>query len=159
MFSRKHLLLSLFVASSVMAQSPAAPAGPPPSSAPAVAPATGPVPDAPVRIAQATVSSVKPMLTNRHILGIHGIVGQMPRGGFQWKATTAFRAEGENKGLVQITLVGTADAATPIIRGAPADFKFNTQVEVAELKGKRGEFEVVVVDGTGAELFRGTVKT
>ena len=111
-----------------------------------------------VRTAKVTVQSVKPLLMSRHVLSVRGVAQQMPVGGYQWKATPTFRADGAEKGSVQIALVGTAAGSAALVKGAPDSFKVEQQVEVPELKGRKGTCDIVVVDGSGAELFRTTLK-
>ncbi|MEW5740032.1 MAG: hypothetical protein AB1938_13955 [Myxococcota bacterium] len=99
-------------------------------------------------------------MTNRNVLTVRGFTAQKPVGGYEWtiEATVRAPAAGETKGAIQLKMVGTADGAAAFIRGVPADFVVSEKVELVEWKDKHGDCDLVVVDGQGAELFRGSVK-
>lgn len=123
-------------------------ASPPP--APALSP----------RVAQLTVTTLKPGLLARHQLTLRGFTQQKPAGGYQWKfeSTVRLPAAGE-KGLVRIKATGSADGSAPLFKGIPSDFVVEEKIDVAELKDKHGDFDVEVVDGAGALVFQTTVHT
>lgn len=114
------------------------------------------------RIAKLKVVSLKPALTARNKLTLRGFTDQKPASGYQWtiEPKVRFPAEGEKKGVVQIKIVGTADASSPLVKGMPpTDFQVEHKIELKELEGKKGEFDVEVVDGAGESLFQTSIKT
>jgi len=111
------------------------------------------------QVAKLKVQSVKPGLTERHVLTVRGFTQQLPKGGYTWTMEAAVRApEGQTRGLIRIKMVGTADASAALAKGVPNDFVVTQKVELKDWKDKHGDFDVEVVDGDGATLFNGTTK-
>ncbi len=108
--------------------------------------------------AKMTVTAVRPVFREAHVFMVRGYTAQQPQGGYQWNNTFQFSPRADGKGVLKITLAATAPVNASWVTGIPAnDFKFGHRIEVAALKGKRGTFDVQVVDASGTELFRGEI--
>lgn len=98
------------------------------------------------------------MFRENHVFMVRGYTAEQPQGGYHWNNTFEFSPRPNGKGVLKITLTAAAPSNATMATGTPAsDFKFGHRIEVAALKGKRGTFDVQVVDASGTELFRGEI--
>lgn len=99
-----------------------------------------------------TVTSVKPLLTEPHVIAIKGVLANGVRGGWTYEAEYELFESEAGDGAVTITL----DVWSPKNAIATKNVeKFSTKVEVPDLREKLGKFEIVVKSADGRELGRG----
>lgn len=137
---------TLFVASPAYADG----VSPPPAT-----PAPSPTPSAPSPVkppttmwSKITVDWIKPTLTARNVYVIQGSHANEVSGG--WNVQTAYAINKDTK-VVQITVSASAPAGSRTKRNTE---RLRATVDVKELAGVVGKFDVVVVDRDGAELAR-----
>ncbi len=96
------------------------------------------------------VQSIKPTLTARNVFVIRGMHNNGVRGG--WTVETSYAIDQTAK-AVQITLAAWAPKTAAVTKNLDP---VEATVDVKELAGASGKYDIVVVDRAGKELGRTT---